>query len=71
MSSPSSSITAKSFNRIRQYYPKAFMQCTAQAATYAQCLEQNDLHNIRKNICDEQFQQLKICFQKAMKNSAK
>lgn len=34
MSSPSSSMTAKSFNRIRQYYPKAFMQCTTQVCFY-------------------------------------
>lgn len=54
--------------RMREHYPKALMQCSQQAIAYAQCLELNDIQNVKRNTCSEQFIQLKNCFQMALKN---
>ena len=35
---------------------------------YAQCLELNDIQNVKKNACNDQFLHLKQCFQAALKN---
>ncbi|KAH9395764.1 hypothetical protein TYRP_020501 [Tyrophagus putrescentiae] len=54
--------------RLREHYPKALAQCSEQAIAYAHCLDLNDIQNVKKHACNEQFMLLKQCFQAALKN---
>lgn len=38
------------------------------AGIYAKCIELNDIQNVKKDICFEEFKKLKQCFKNALKN---
>lgn len=51
--------------RIRNY-PILFSKCTDKAAAYAACVTR-DL-NIKQHVCEKEFQEFKLCLQRAAKN---
>lgn len=45
-------------------YPKLLIQCRQEGAMYAACISANQ-DNLKKDICKQEFDQLKRCFVKA------
>ncbi|PRD21130.1 UNVERIFIED_CONTAM: hypothetical protein NCL1_52697 [Trichonephila clavipes] len=47
-------------------YPQALASCATEAAAYASCVSCKE--DIKMNDCNSEFQKLKTCFQKNIKN---
>ncbi|CAL1280713.1 unnamed protein product [Larinioides sclopetarius] len=47
-------------------YPQGIASCSKEAVAYASCVACKD--DIKKNDCNPEFEKLKTCFQKNMKN---